>query len=71
MPFWKFTVLSTAGIIPWVLAFGLLGKQVGHNWDNWQSKLHYIDYAIVVAIVVAIGYWFVRRRRTRLEGAQA
>ena len=26
MPFWKFTFLSIAGIIPWVLAFALVGR---------------------------------------------
>jgi membrane protein DedA with SNARE-associated domain len=63
MPFWKFTLLSTAGIIPWVIGFAILGKQVGDNWDNLQQKLHYVDYAIVAAIVVGIAYLIVRRRR--------
>jgi membrane protein DedA with SNARE-associated domain len=71
MPFGKFTVLSTAGIIPWVVAFGLLGKQVGNRWDDWQAKLHYLDYAIVAAIVAAIVYWLLRRRRARLADARA
>src|SRR5437667_438056 len=26
MPFWRFTWLTVAGVIPWVLAFALLGK---------------------------------------------
>jgi membrane protein DedA with SNARE-associated domain len=64
MPFWRFTFLSTAGIIPWVLAFAILGKQVGANWDDWQEKLHYVDYAIVAGIVAGIAYLIVRRRRT-------
>jgi membrane protein DedA with SNARE-associated domain len=64
MPFWKFTFLSTVGIIPWVIAFAILGKQVGSRWDDWQAKLHYVDYAIVAAIVAGIVYLIVRRRRT-------
>jgi membrane protein DedA with SNARE-associated domain len=63
MPFWKFTWLTIAGVIPWVLAFGLIGKQVGGRWDDWQSKLHYVDYAIAAAIVLWIVYLIVRRRR--------
>ena len=39
MPFWRFTWLTVAGVIPWVLAFALLGKAVGSNWHNWQAKL--------------------------------
>jgi membrane protein DedA with SNARE-associated domain len=65
MPFWRFTGLSLAGIIPWVLAWALVGKAVGNSWDDWQKKLHYADYAIVAAIVVGIVYLLVRRRRSR------
>ena len=71
MPFWKFTVLSTAGIVPWVVAFAFAGKAVGNRWDDWQARLHYFDYVVVAAIVIGIGYLIVRRRRTRLQGARA
>jgi membrane protein DedA with SNARE-associated domain len=64
MPFWKFTFLSVAGIIPWVVAFAVVGKQVGDNWDEWQQKLHYLDYVILASIVAGIAYLIVRRRRT-------
>ena len=63
MPFWRFTVLSTLGIIPWVLAWGLIGRSVGSNWHDLQTKLHYVDYAIVAGIVALIVYLIVRRRR--------
>jgi membrane protein DedA with SNARE-associated domain len=63
MPFWKFTVLSIAGIIPWVVAFAYLGKGVGDQWDSWQEKLHYVDYAILAAILAGVLYLLWRRRR--------
>jgi membrane protein DedA with SNARE-associated domain len=69
MPFLKFTLLSTAGIIPWVIAFGVLGNQVGDRWKDWQESLHYVDYAIVAAILGAIVYLIVRRRRQPPTGA--
>ena len=65
MPFWRFTLFSTAGIIPWVLAWGLAGKQVGGDWDSLQEKAHYADYAIVALLVAGIVYLVVRRRRGR------
>jgi membrane protein DedA with SNARE-associated domain len=68
MPFWKFTLLSIAGIIPWVLAFALVGEQVGDRWDDWQQKLHYADYVILAGIVAGIAYLLLRRRRGRGKG---
>jgi membrane protein DedA with SNARE-associated domain len=65
MPFWKFTVLSTAGIIPWVIAFAVVGEQVGSRWDEWRERLHYGDYVILAAIVIGVLYLIVRRRRAR------
>ena len=69
MPFWRFTLLSTAGIVPWVLAWAIAGKQVGSDWDTLQEKLHYADYAIVALILAAIVYLIVRRRRERASKA--
>jgi membrane protein DedA with SNARE-associated domain len=65
MPFWKFSLLSTAGIIPWVLAFAFAGKELGSRWDDWQERLHYVDYAVVAAIVIGVAYLIVKRRRSR------
>ena len=65
MPFLKFSVLSTLGIIPWVLAWAIVGKEVGSDWENLQEKAHYADYAIVAGIVVGIVYLILRRRGAR------
>jgi hypothetical protein len=69
MPFWKFTFLSIAGIIPWVLAFALVGNAVGDRWDEWQESLHYGDYVILAGILGGIVYLIWRRRRSKM-GAQ-
>ena len=64
MPFWRFTVLTLLGCIPWVLALTLIGKAVGANWTEWRDHLHYLDYAVLAAIVIGVVYLIVRRRRT-------
>jgi len=64
MPFWRFTLLTLAGCIPWVLALGFIGRQVGENWTQWRDSLHYVDYAVAALIVVAI-IWLVIRSRSR------
>ncbi len=63
MPFWRFTLLTLAGCIPWMLGLTLLGKSVGENWRDLQDKMHYFDYLIAVAIVIGIVYLVIRWRR--------
>src|SRR5690242_3295694 len=69
MPFWRFTIFTTLGCIPWVFMLAFVGKQVGDNWHSWRHAFHYVDYAVLAAIVVGLGYWFVRRRRRRAAAA--
>jgi membrane protein DedA with SNARE-associated domain len=71
MPFWRFTVLTLLGSIPWVLALGLIGKAVGSNWEEWRHNLSYLDYVVAAAIVAGIVYWLVRRRRRNAEATGA
>jgi membrane protein DedA with SNARE-associated domain len=65
MPFWRFTLFTLAGCIPWVFALTFIGQQVGDNWESWKDKLHYVDYAVAAAIVVGIVYLVLRARRSR------
>ncbi len=65
MPFWRFTLYTLAGCIPWVLALALLGKGVGSNWEHWRPNLGYLDYAVAAAIIGGVVWWLVRRRRGR------
>jgi membrane protein DedA with SNARE-associated domain len=69
MPFWRFTLFTTLGCIPWVFALAFIGKQAGNNWTDWKDKLHYVDYAVLALIVVGVVYWIVRRRRARTATA--
>ena len=64
MPFWRFTLLTLAGCVPWVLALALIGRAVGDNWAEWEDNLRYLDYAVLAAIVIGIAYLVIRRRRS-------
>jgi membrane protein DedA with SNARE-associated domain len=64
MPFWRFTLLTTAGCIPWIFMLTFIGKQAGDRWESWKDSLHYVDYAIVALILLGLVYLLVRRRRT-------
>jgi membrane protein DedA with SNARE-associated domain len=63
MPFWRFTVLTLLGCIPWVIALGLLGREVGDNWEEWRDYLHYLDYPVALAIIAGAVWLFIRWRR--------
>jgi len=63
MPFWRFTILTLIGCIPWVLALGIIGREVGDNWEDWRDKLHYLDYPVLAVILGGIVYLVVRSRR--------
>jgi len=65
MPFWKFTVLTLAGCVPWIFMLTFIGKQVGANWEDWKDSLHYVDYTVLALIVVGVVYLVVRWRRNR------
>jgi membrane protein DedA with SNARE-associated domain len=63
MPIGRFTLLTAAGSLPWVLMLALVGREVGDNWEQWKNHLHYLDYAVLAAIIVGVAYLIIRRRR--------
>ena len=63
MPFWRFSALTVVGCIPWVFLLGWIGLLTKSNWHNVKDGLAYVDYVVVVGVVVGIVYLVVRRRR--------
>jgi membrane protein DedA with SNARE-associated domain len=66
MPFWRFSLFTVAGSIPWVFLLGLAGQQAGDRWSTWKDNLHYVDYAIVAAVVLGLVWLLLRARRRRV-----
>jgi membrane protein DedA with SNARE-associated domain len=69
MPFWRFTILTTLGCIPWIFMLTFIGKEAGANWEDWKDNLHYVDYVVAGLIVIGVIYLLLRRRRAKLETA--
>lgn len=69
MPFWRFTVLTVIGCIPWMAGLTLAGKSAADNWDELKDKLHYFDYAVAATIIGLAVWFFVRWRRARTRTA--
>jgi membrane protein DedA with SNARE-associated domain len=70
MPFWRFTVLTLLGCIPWVLLLTFIGLKAGEQWEDWKDSLHYFDYAVAATIVIGVVYLIVRSRRRRGGGGE-
>src|SRR5919199_2161602 len=71
MPFWRFTLLTLAGCVPWVLMLGFIGLRAGEKWESWRDSLHYVDYAVLALIVAGVVYLLIRRRRGPRAGEPA
>ena len=63
MPFWRFTLYTLIGCIPWVLALTLIGQQVGANWEEWHQHLEILTYAVAACLVAGVVYLWIRSRR--------
>ena len=68
MPFWRFTLYTAVGCVPWALMLGYVGVKVGENWRHIQGYMHYVDYAVLAAIVAGIVWLIARRLRRRDSG---
>jgi membrane protein DedA with SNARE-associated domain len=71
MPFWRFTILTTLGCIPWITMLTLIGREVGANWEKWKDSLHYVDYAVLAMIILGVVFLVLRRRGRGREGEPA
>jgi membrane protein DedA with SNARE-associated domain len=74
MPFWRFSILTLAGCVPWILMLTLVGKAARDNWTSWKDRLHYVDYGVAVLIVLAavwLGRRWWRARQARVAAADA
>ncbi len=73
MPFWKFTLYTVLGCLPWTFALAGLGYALGENWDTVEKYLRPISIIVTVLIAAGIVWWVRRRiveRRREAERAQ-
>lgn len=74
MPFWRFSILTFLGALPWNTGLVLAGYAASENWEDLREYLHLIDYAVVAVIVVGgawlgIRWWRGRRGRPATDAA--
>jgi membrane protein DedA with SNARE-associated domain len=64
MNFAKFVLYTLLGCVPWVFALTYLGYTLGKNWETIGDYLHYLDYAVAVALAGGAVYVLWRWRRS-------
>jgi membrane protein DedA with SNARE-associated domain len=65
VPFWRYTILTFLGTIPWCFGLAGIGVAVGESWERFHHDWRYADYAILALIVAGVAYLLVRRLRRR------
>ena len=65
MPFWRFTVYTAIGCVPWVFALTGVGYALGENWNSIIGSFEIASYVIAGLLVVALAAYLIRRRRTQ------
>jgi membrane protein DedA with SNARE-associated domain len=64
MPFWRFTVFSFLGQIPFAIGFTLSGYLLGQRWEVVEQYFRPISIGLAVLLVGGIMWWLIRRRST-------
>jgi membrane protein DedA with SNARE-associated domain len=67
MPFWRFTVYTVLGCLPWCIALTWLGAALGDRWESVEHVLQPIAWAIALAILIAVIVLVRHRWRTVKE----
>jgi membrane protein DedA with SNARE-associated domain len=70
MPLLTYAVLTLAGSALWAFSLAGVGWALGASYTNVDQAIKYVEYAIVLAIAIAISFPFVarlRRRQTRTD----
>ncbi len=70
MPFWRFTIYTVLGCLPWTFALAWLGYALGENWTAVEDVLQPVAWAIAAG-VVAVGVWWVAHRYRKVRAAYA
>lgn len=72
MRFWRFTVFTFIGSLPWCWALAFAGYKLGERWDGLKKYFHQADVLIVAVILAGVAFfiWHHFRPEPDEEAAQ-
>jgi membrane protein DedA with SNARE-associated domain len=70
MPFWRFTVYTVLGCLPWCFVLTWLGAQLGDNWKTVEEIMRPIAW-LIAAVLLGAAIVVIRRRWTQVRAEYA
>jgi membrane protein DedA with SNARE-associated domain len=67
MPFKRYNVLTLIGNTAWCAVIAGIGYGLGSSYESFNHGFKYVEYAVVLLIVAAVGYLVLRRRRATVS----
>jgi membrane protein DedA with SNARE-associated domain len=64
MPLGRYTVLTLIGSAVWCFALAGVGFALGKSYETFHHDFRFVDYLIVAAVIAAVVWLLVRRRRS-------
>jgi membrane protein DedA with SNARE-associated domain len=66
MPIVRFTVLTFLGCVPWCFGIAAAGWALGSSYEHFHHDFAYVEYAVVVAVIIGLAWLVLSRRSSRL-----
>ena len=67
MPFRRYNLLTLLGNTAWCAVIAGAGWGLGSSYERFNHGFKYVEYAVVLLIVAAVGYLVLRRRRATIS----
>lgn len=61
MPLLRFISMTIIGAATWNLFLAYVGFTLGERWADIQAMGHWLDIVVAAALVLAVGWWYLRR----------
>jgi membrane protein DedA with SNARE-associated domain len=69
VPFWRFTLYTLLGSLPWSLGLAYVGVLFREHWENIRHYWRGFDLVVVLGLLALFGFWLFHHFRSGRENA--